>query len=85
MARFGPDSTRRPIGMSGHGGHKHRKRRLTAKRSRTKKLARQNVVRVRAGFEAKHQEWDPKSNAIQAGALNHAARRLVFGTVPKKD
>jgi hypothetical protein len=71
--------------MSGHGGHKHRKRKLDAKRTRTKKLARKNVARVKTGFEAKHQEWDPKTNAIQAGALNHAARRLVFGSVPKKD
>jgi hypothetical protein len=71
--------------MSGHGGHKHRKRRLDAKRARTNRLARQNVARVRAGVEAKGQEWDPKTNAIQAGALNHAARRLVFGAVPKKD
>jgi hypothetical protein len=71
--------------MSGHGGHKHRKKALRAKRSRSKRLAAANVARVRAGFEAKGQEWDPKNNAIQAGALNHDARRRIFGAVPKKD
>jgi hypothetical protein len=71
--------------MSGHGGYKHRKRALHAKRSRTARVARANIERIRAGFEAKGQDWDPKNNAIQAGALNHAARRLIFGSVPKKD
>jgi hypothetical protein len=71
--------------MSGHGGHKHRKRALRAKANRRKRIARQNIVRVKAGFDAKGQDWDPKSNAIQAGALNHLARRQIFGSVPKKD
>jgi hypothetical protein len=70
--------------MSGHGGHKHRKKALRAKRRQTERAGKANIARVRKQFEDKGQDWDPKSNAIQAGALNHAARRILFGAAPKK-
>ena len=70
--------------MSGHGGHKHRKRALRAKRARSARAGRANIARVRTQFEKKGQEWDPKSNAIQAGALNHYARRVLFAPTPRK-
>jgi hypothetical protein len=63
--------------MSGHGGYKHRTRALRAKRRQRRLQARQNVVRIRAGVEAKGQTWDPKNNPAQLAALNHAGRRHV--------
>ena len=70
--------------MSGLGGYKHRKKTLARKRRSTSKTAKANIARVRAHFDRKGQAWDPLSNAIQASKLNHAARRLVFGTVAPK-
>jgi hypothetical protein len=64
--------------MSGHGGHKHRKRRLLQKRARKRKLGRENVARVRARFEKRGQSWDPSRHATQAEALNHLGRRVAI-------
>jgi hypothetical protein len=61
--------------MAGHGGFKHRNRRLARKRSRLTKLGRENIARVRKMFEDKGQTWDPTKNSVQAQALNHHGRR----------
>ena len=70
--------------MSGHGGFKHRKKALRAKRSRRARAGKANVARVRVPFEKKGQDWDPNNNAIQAGALSHYGRRVALTPTPKK-
>ena len=61
--------------MSGHGGHKHRLKKLQRKRARSAKLGRENVARVKKMFEDKGQTFDPAKNSVQAQALNHHGRR----------
>jgi hypothetical protein len=67
--------------MSGHGGHKHRQKKLNRKRSRKKRLGAENIARVKARFEAKGQAWDPAKNAVQTQALNHHGRRVALARV----
>lgn len=66
--------------MSGHGGFKHRKRKLDRKRTQTKQKAQANIARVQNQFEKRGQTWDPTNEPSQLAALNHAARRLVQKT-----
>jgi hypothetical protein len=63
--------------MSGHGGHKHRKKRLLQKRRQNARKGKDNLARVRARFEKKGQTWDPARHPAQAEALNHLGRRAA--------
>ena len=63
--------------MSGHGGYKHRQKKLQRKRARARKMGRQNVARVQHMFEEKGQTWDPAHNSVQAQALSHRGRRAT--------
>jgi hypothetical protein len=63
--------------MSGHGGHKHRKKRLLQKRRSKARKGKANVARVRARFEKKGQTWDPARHPAQAEGMNHLGRRAA--------
>ena len=64
--------------MSGHGGYKHRKRALKAKRRRAKRIGAASIARVKAQVEAKGQTFDPAKSATQQQSLNHQGRRLAL-------